>query len=80
MNQQRKGVKKQKEVIKKLKKDYIVKIMRFSHGGRVFLDINEGMARVPICKNPPPMKTIVSQIEKDINNKADENSWNLIGY
>jgi len=80
MNQQRNGVKKQREVIKELKKDYSVEVMRFSHGGRVLIDINDGMARVPICKNPPPIQTIRSQIEKDMRNKADESSWNLLGY
>ena len=74
------GVKKQREVVKELRKDYSVEVMRFSHGGRVLIDINEGMARVPICKNPPPIQTIRSQIEKDIRNKADENSWNLLRY
>ena len=74
----RHGVKKQREVIKELKKDYSVKVVRYSNGCRVLIDINDGMARVPICKNPPPIKTIRSQIDKDIN-KADENSWHFEG-
>ena len=57
----------QRKVVKKLINDgYEIETIRYSNRTHLLIKVN-GKIKVPIGSNPPPMKTIVNQIEKGLN-------------
>lgn len=75
--------KNQREVITQLKnKNYRIEQIRYSQKSHLLIEVN-GKIRFPICQNPPPIKIIINQIEKDLSVKSkylEENNWhNAIG-